>query len=312
MKRGRFILLKRMACLTFVLLIISPCILAQAQSQVQVLVGDVKETRRTDGFFNKLEVQLKVMGEIVPDVRGVRVALERAIDSTGRNLIDEKKMSSRGSGFDDVSASDSENFKIDLEMKNAARRATVVTEIAGVLELFVPGRDPGSTVIVSDFNHQTGKSIANASLRTANVDLLVWNKQQYEGQKKAEEEKIKKQIEEKKKSGTPEEQADIAEALASGLMKVFGGLFNAMTEMSENGIALKLTDPQKRVINVEFTDESGKPISSQGRTSMGDDPRTMIFDFEQKLPENAKLKVYLLTTGSVVKAPFKVTNVPLP
>jgi hypothetical protein len=85
-----------------------------------------------------------------------------------------------------------------------------------------------------------------------------------------------------------------------------------MTEMSENGIALQLTDPQKRIINVEFIDDSGKTISSQGRATMGDDPRTMIFDFEQKLPENAKLKVYLLTTGSVVKAPFKVTNVPLP
>ena len=301
-------MLKRIGGLVILLSIISPGALAQ----VQVLVGDVKETRRTDGFFNKLEVQLKVIGEIVPDVRGVRVSLQRAIDSTGKNLIDDKAMRSRGSGFDDVSASDSENFKVDLEMKNAARRATTVTEIAGVLELFVPGRDPGSTITLSDFNRQTGKPLANAALRASAVDIVVWNKQQYEGQKKAEEEKIKKQIEEKKKSGTAEEQADIAEALASGLMKVFGGLFNAMTEMSENGIALQLTDPQKRVINVEFTDAEGRTISSQGRTTMGDDPRTMIFDFEQKLPENAKLKIYLLTTGSVVKAPFKVTNVPLP
>jgi hypothetical protein len=279
---------------------------------VQVLVGDVKETRRTDGFFNKLEVQLKVIGDLVADVRGVRVSLIRAIDSTGKNLIDEKSTSSRGSGFDDVSSSDSENLKVDLEMKNAARRATLVTEISGTLELFVPDRDPGSTITLTGFNRETGKPITSAPLKTAGIDLVVWNKQQYEGQKKAEEEKIKKTIEEKKKSGTPQEQADIAEALSSGLMKVFGGLFNAMTEMSANGVALQLTDPQKRVINVEFVDDAGKRISTQGRTTMGDDPKTMIFDFEEKLPENAKLKVYLLTAKSVVKAPFKVANVPLP
>ena len=33
--------------------------------QVRVMPGDVKDTRRTDGFFNKLEVEMKVLGDVL-------------------------------------------------------------------------------------------------------------------------------------------------------------------------------------------------------------------------------------------------------
>ena len=295
---------KSIAGLFFVLVFLAP----GAFAQVNVLVGDVKETRRSDGFFNKLEVDIKVFGDLIAEVKGIRVNIARAVDGTGKNLIDPKQSAT---SFDDVDTSDSESLKVTLELKQAARRAIAVTEISGVLELFVPGRDPAATVTLADITKAQGQ-VRNAALTAGGVDVTVWNKQQYEAQRKTEEDRIKKQIEEKKKSGTPEEQAEIGEALANGLMKIFGGLFNAMTDMGENGVALQVSDKQRKVIKIEFEDAEGKPLSSQGRTTMGSDPKTMIFDFSEKLPETARIKVYLLTPRSVVKSPFRLSNVPLP
>jgi hypothetical protein len=296
---------RTVAVAVFAFVLLAPC----AFGQVNVLVGDVKETRRSDGFFNKLEVDIKVFGDLITEVKGIRVNVARAVDGTGKNLIDPKQSAT---SFDDVDTSDSESLKVTLELKQAARRAIAVTEISGVLELFVPGRDPAATVTLADITKAQGGQVRNAALGAAGVDLTVWNKQQYDAQRKTEEERIKKQIEEKKKSGTPEEQAEIGEALANGLMKIFGGLFNAMTDMSENGVALQVSDKQRKVIKIEFEDAEGKPISSQGRTTMGSDPKTMIFDFSEKLPDTARIKVYLLTPRSVVKSPFRLSNVPLP
>ena len=95
-------------------------------------------------------------------------------------------------------------------------------------------------------------------------------------------------------------------------MKVFGGLFNAMTEMGENGLAIQVTDPKKLLLGIEFEDANGKTIDHKGRTTLGGEERTMLFDFEEKLPETTRVKLHLLTAKSLVRAPFKLMNVPLP
>jgi hypothetical protein len=56
---------KTIAGLLVALVFLAPC----AFGQVSVLVGDVKETRRSDGFFNKLEVDIKVFGDLIHEVK---------------------------------------------------------------------------------------------------------------------------------------------------------------------------------------------------------------------------------------------------
>ena len=96
--------------------------------QVRVMPGDVKDTRRTDGFFSKLEVEMKVLGDVLAGARGIRVNITKALDETGKNLLPEKKGDDE---FKEISSSGNETAKVDLELKNPARRAMAVQEISG-------------------------------------------------------------------------------------------------------------------------------------------------------------------------------------
>ncbi len=282
----------------------------QAEAQVRVMPGEVKDTRRTDGFFNKLEVDMKVIGEVLSEARGIRVTVLKAVDETGKNLIPEKEKENE---FKEVDASDQGSVKVELELKNPARRALSVTEISGTLELFVPARDPKAIVTIPDLAAAIGQPFAHAGLKAVGIEVAIWNKQQYEARRKTEEEKLKKAFEERKrKTGEAGVAEDLGEALAGGLMKIFGGLFSAMTDMSENGIAIQINDAKRQVISIEFQDREGKAIGHQGRTTLGGEERTMIYDFEKKLPEGTKVKLFLMTPGSVIKTPFRLMGVPLP
>ena len=300
--------MSRRAVCALLLLILAQTLVS---AQVRVMPGEVKDTRRTDGFFNKLEVEMKVVGDILTDARGVRVSVTKAVDETGRNLVHEKE---KEKDFDEFDSSDRSTLKVELELKNPSRQALAVQEISGVLEFFVPKRDPSSTVTIPALGKVVGQAVNSPALKTAGIEISIWNKEQYEGRRKAEEERLKKAFEEKKKkaaeSGNPAE--DLGDALADGLMKVFGGMFSAMTEMGENGLALQIKDPGKRLIGIEFRDAAGKEVSHRGRTSLGGEERTMLYEFEEKLPPDTQVRFYLMTPASVVKMPFKLTSVPLP
>lgn len=286
---------------------IAVCAVGSAvRAQVRVMPGDVKDTRRTDGFFNKLEVELKVLGDVLAQAKGIRYTVEKAVDETGKNLINEEKTKSE---FQEIS--DSESVKIELELKNPSRQAMTVKEISGSLEIYVPQRDANSSVTVPSFLKQTGKLITNPALKTAGLEVTIWTKEQFEANKKAEEEKLKKAIEEKRKKGEKQE-ADFGEALAEGLAKMFGGMFGAFGQMGEHSVALQVNDPNARLISIEFETAQGKSIERNGRMTMGDQPKTMIYEFGEKLPATARLKVYLITPRSLIKVPFKLSDVPLP
>jgi hypothetical protein len=280
------------------------CLAALAPAQVRVMADEVSDTRRSDGFFNKLEIKVKLLGDALAEARAVRLKVNRAVDATGRNLLGGK---TNGGEFAEISSS-GENPKLDIELKNPARRAVEVTEISGMLEIFSPQKDPAATVRIANALAQTGQPLAHAGLRAQGVALTLWTREQFEARKKEEEARLKQQAESKRDAAT----AELGEEMAAGLMKLFGGLFNVMSEMDENSIALQLDDKQSRVLAIEFEDAEGNPISRNSRSSMGDNPRTMIFGFEQKLPANAKLTLYLLTPKSLLRVPFKLANIPLP
>lgn len=280
-----------------------------AIAQVRVMPAEVKETRRTDGFFNKLEIELKLIGDAMNEAKGIRVILDKAVDDTGRDLLNPEKKSDE---FEDISSSFGNREKIDIEMKNASRQAATVQEISGRIELFIPKRDPKASLTFPGVLRATGKPLTSADLKAAGISITIWTKEQYEVRRKAEEARIKKEMEERKKKAA-ENPGDPSDEMLEGLMKIFGGLFSAMTEMGENAVALQLSDKQGKLISIEFEDAAGKPISRQGRSTMGSrDDQTQILEFENKLPADARMRVYLLTPRSVVSTPFKLTNIPLP
>lgn len=291
-------------------LLVLPMFSSFGLAQIKVTPAVVKETRRSDGFFNSLEVQLKIEGDALKGAKGIRIAVAKALDDSGKDLLKEEKEEKR---FQEVDSTDQSELKIDVELKNTDRSAKVVREISGNLEIFSPQRDPKSIITVPGFLKLTGKTIPNPILKSAGVEVTVWTKEMFEARKKAEEEKLNKEMEAKtKKAEQSGKLEDAVELLGEGLAKIFGGMFDSFAQMEENDIAFNVKDAGKKLISIEFEDENGKPIERGGRMTIGGDPRTMIYSFKEKLRMTTRIRLYVLTPRSVSAVPFKLANVPLP
>jgi hypothetical protein len=278
-----------------------------AIAQVKVSAGDVEDSRRTDGFFNRLKVELKITGAALAGARGVRVSVDKAVDDTGKNLIDEKE---QDRDFKEV---DSAEAEVTIELKNPERRAASVREISGTVEVFAPQKDPKSILLVPGFQKTAGTPLQFPALKAAGIEVTFWTKEIFEARKKAEEERLKKELEEKtKRAESSQNPDDIVSALAEGLSQIFGGFTSSFASMEANDIAFNVKDPGSKLISIQFEDAQGKKIDHNGRMTIGSDPRTVIYNFEQKLPANARIRLFVLTPASVVKAPFNLTGVALP
>jgi hypothetical protein len=276
-------------------------------AQVKVAPGDLKESRRTDGFFNKLDVELKISG--LASAKAVRVLVDNASDDTGKNLVGDRTASK---DFKEVDSPDEET-KVEVELKNTERRATKLLEISGSIELFIPSRDPRATITLNNFQRDLGKPIANPALKAAGLEVTVWNKEMYEARKKAEEDRINKELEAKaKKAEKSGDIADAAEALGQGLAAIFGSMFSSFGSMDPNDVAFYVKDPQSRLVAIEFEDAAGKKLERGSKMTIGGDPKTIIFGFEQKPPPTTRVKLFVLTPKSTTKTPFKLASIPLP
>jgi hypothetical protein len=93
------------------------------------------------------------------------------------------------------------------------------------------------------------------------------------------------------------------------MVTALSNLFGGFSEPGKNSIILQISDPESRILNFTFIDQSGKEINSQGSTSSSD---IKIFDFEKPMPKNAQLKLFLKTQASIKKVPFTLTDIDLP
>lgn len=279
--------------------------------KVGVLAGEIKDSRTTGSFFAGMEVELKIVGDALVDAKGIRVSVDAATDDTGRDLRNKKTEKSE---FAEIDMSDKTATTAKVELRNPVRQATAILELSGSIELFIPRRDVESVAELTNLSKNLGVPVSAPALKAAGIELVIWNKDQFEARKKAEEEKLKRELAAKrKKEGEGASEEDIGDSLAGGLQKMFGSLFSSFGRMEENSLAFQIADPQTRLVNIEFEDELGKPIGTNGRMTMGGGKeKTSIYEFSERLPAGARVRIYVLTPKATIKVPFKLTNVPLP
>jgi hypothetical protein len=197
--------------------------------------------------------------------------------------------------FETIGSFGSKN-SVTLKLKNPARKAATVKEIAGTLELFVPKLDPDSTVAIEEFQKKTGARFEAPALEKSKVKVIAWNKAQFAA------------LQEKKKAADAKKPKGISEALGSAFSGIFG-----IGNMNDNDFALQVEDPDSKVVEIEFQDAAGKRLETNGRSSSGgNELKTMFYNLRNKLPENAKLVIYLATPKALVKVPVALKDVPLP
>ena len=259
--------------------------------ETMVTVGEVKDTRGT-GYFSGLELKLKVLGDTVSEAKGVKVKITRAVDDTGRELLKDEERSADFTKPDEQGTGQAE---VTVKLKNPARKATVVKELSGEAIIFAPKKDPKAIANIKDFMSGSEKHLKHPALKASKVEVSVLTKKQYE------------EIKEKEKKEAKEKGGEMGE-LGEALVKAFGALFGSMMEIGENSVILSIADPESKVVDMEFM-ENGKRVRNTSSMRMGD---VRVYEFENPMPQDAQMVIYLLTPKSLIKAPFTLTDIALP
>jgi hypothetical protein len=269
-----------------------------AAQDLRVSAGTIEDRRTTGRFFAGLEIELKLTGDDLADAKSARILVKKAVDETGRDLLPERKADE---DFKSIGSSE-----LKLSLKNPARGASAVKGIAGEVQLFVPTRDPAAVVTIDRVLSRMDKPIDSPGLKVQQIAVRVVSPKVHRAAAKKREAEFEKEVEKHKDEMKKEAGDDkTAEALIA-LVKGFSGMMN---EVSDNDLILEIEDEHKRILDVSVVGPKGDTIDTRGSMSSGG---LRIFQFSEKLPAEAKLKLLLQTRKSIVSAPFSLTNVPLP
>ena len=263
---------------------------------VHAMVSEVSDRRTTGQFFAGSEIKLKLVGDGLADIRGVRrVQITKAVDDTGRNLVTDEKISSAGPFDFERIGKVSSQIEKTIKLGNPARKASVIKEIIGSIELYAPQKDPNATVIAKNFTGQIGKPLVLPELRQKNIEITVLNKVQYDKMKKENDERSAKT------TASPE--------IADALVNVFKQLFSGFMRVGENDLAFVVNDPNSALVDIEINDEHGVAYKRGGRMSS---ERIHVLSFDRKIDDKAQLVIFLATPKSIIKVPLSLHDILLP
>ncbi len=275
-----------------------------AEADVHVAVAEVSDDRFTKGpMTGKLELKLKLSGDGMDGVQGIRILVKTARDDQGSPLL--PKESLRSSEFE--SPDSSLSGKVDLE--NPARKASSIF-VSGTAELFAPKRDPNAVVTVENALAKLDKPLSSKGLKASKVQVSVLSKERWAEEQKKQKPSEKDLAElraEARKQGASEQEIEAAIALAKGLSEAFG-------TVPENGIILSGPKAGMALIqSVKVIDPDGEEIHVSGSTGFSDEKsKTMILEPSKPVPPNASLRFTILTEKARFTVPFELKEVPLP
>jgi len=268
-------------------------ITAKQPVAVRAIVGDVVDNRTTGSFNSECKLELKFTGDAASDAATVRqVRVKSAVDELGRDLTRKDASDSFGSSsFGQRSGA----LKTELRLHNPSRNATVIKLVEGEVEFFNPTLANGGILTTKDILKHPAEPVQNAALKKYGIELMYLTKESYEAKKK--------QIEAQQKTDAGGKIGDAFGELFKGM---FGGM---MSSDSKNSVKLYVKDPEKRVIEVEFQDASGKPLKRGSSWSTGEMRQ---IEFDAPPPPDTQLMVHLATPEALQTFPFKLENIPLP
>lgn len=258
----------------------------------------VQVNDRRGESFAKLSItaDLPVVKQAV--VAASRVLVRRAVDDTGRDLMPEeqKELESSSGAMFGRRSDEPAPARITIELKNPARAAHSVSEIAGEIELYMPSNDPKSVTLIKSFLSKPGKAITNAGLKSNGIEIIPYDSAQFDAEKKRLAEKKRKEAVKDGMSG------EFLESFVENFLDLF-------LTPSEGDVILKVTDPNKKIQEIVLLDPSGevKRGSSYERDGM-----TVLSTWGETPGPDWSLRIGLKTQKSFVRYSFAMKDVPLP
>lgn len=273
---------------------------ARAQSGVKVEVDEIVDNRvGAEMFSGSLQLRVKLAGTGLDKAVAARVVIKDARDDRGTLLINEK-----GEEPPDFMGREYNNGLVGISLRTPARAATSV-RMKGVVELYVPSRDPNSKVKIEKALARLDAPLSNKTLKAAKIEITPLSPAGYAAKMKdrtLDEEEIAKIRAEGVARGVSEKEIE----LVIGLAKV---LESTDTPPAEGTVILSGEEGDfDRIFSIEILGADGKPVDLPERSSSTRGTDTLMTLVPRApLPANAALELALLTDKSRVTFPFELT-----
>ncbi len=266
----------------------------------KVTLGQVHDRRSDSSPFKRLEINLELPEVQAADVVAARTVVTAAVDDTGKNLVPEdsgkgglqptQRMGPGGSSAKPQPA------QVTVELKNPARKASMVKSVTGEIELYMPGKDPNGTASIPKFLAQGDKTLASPALAANGVSISVVGPARLEAEKKKQLEKLKADAKkEKLDADTLKDRLDYFES--------------EFLKPEEGEVVLMVKAPEGRIQEFLYVDPAGeeKPASVSQKQGF-----VVLSTWSAKPDPEWGLKVRMKTPKTLARYSLALKDVPLP
>jgi hypothetical protein len=264
---------------------------------------DVVDDRYSAGMMRgSLQLQANLTGSALDRITAARLIVREAKDDRGTDLLGDRDAP-------DFTARNVNAGILSVSLKQPPRSARSVS-VKGTIEMFVPARDPNTTLKIPNALGKLDAPINHKALKAAKMSITPLSPAQYakvkESQKitEADLEKIRA---EGKAQGVDEKEIEMAIEFAQLMSEMDGPL-------PENAVILSGKEKDfDRIQSLEFLGADGEPINITSRSSStrGDDV-LMVLQPSGEIPRTATMQLIVMTDKSKMSVPFELKNVPLP
>ena len=133
---------------------------------------EIQATRSTNEPMSRLEIRLKLSDMEIEWCAAVHCRVTKAADDTGANLL--------STGEDSPALGDLGMFGQMVRLKLPDRKALVLEELSGVIEMIRPDRDPEATVKVAGFVGNPRVVVSHPTLNANGIALAVVSKAEFD------------------------------------------------------------------------------------------------------------------------------------
>ena len=259
--------------------------------RAKVVVEEIQATRSSVDGFSQLQIRLSVVQFPHPNAEGFRWVVTRAVDDMGAHLKPRERW------FPGLSM-----FGQTLTLELPSRRALVLRELSGIMEVYLPDRDPKAVVDVTGFVGKRELRVLDPTLENNNVMLTLLSEEEFE------------------RTQAQQRQATQRHSCQQGPGQVGTGAASRASPNDDSRgyrLVLLLNDPERRVADMRFYTRFGEPIPSTVLKEMAFESENAIQNvlvcmFNDVVPETAIMRVFIMTPKTVVAVPFSLEDVPLP
>lgn len=261
------------------------------------------QDRRTSGSFAACRLGVELPDFPAHEVKAARVVVTKAVDDLGTDLVRDDAAKARLEPTQRGQFGEPEKGKpepptiVFPEMKNPARKAKALAEVAGEVELFVPSRDPNGSAAIPKFLSTAGKPVANAALAANGVEISVLSKAQVAAERKKAEDVVRAKA---RKDGVTDPET-IASMVENELYSFPKG--------EEGEVVLRVKDPRKAIQEIKAFDAAGNRVFGTDSEERGF--RVLKFWNDKPKPDWS-LRVEMRSAKSLVRQTFVFRDVPLP